>query len=144
MYSISSIDEEILTMNIPRNILEEVVGDSIFSGEPYMLLCRRCKKEYHVCLIIQVSPTDIEEYSILLKGLLITVSKDKPLDKLLEEIFKKTYTIKYLKEKISFYIPRIYTRTLYRYLCEGEDWREKEIKALDIKEAMIYFNEEGE
>ncbi len=130
-------------LGLNQDLIERIVGESVYYGEPYMVLCRKCLEEYYVCLIIQVSPIDIDEYRVVFKGLIITVDKDKELDPVIEDIFRNTKIIKHYSGKTSFYIPSIYSGKIYSRICrEEEELKDIDIKPLDVEDITIYLEED--
>ncbi len=118
----------------------QAIGESEFYGEPYIKLCRTCNQDYKVCIVLQISPIEIHEYIVLVKGVIIEVSKDKQLDSTIEEILRRAKVVKYYRDTVSFYIPRDLTVSLYKKLC-GEN-KEFSIEKMPIEEALIYLGEE--
>lgn len=112
-------------------------------GSPYVLMCRVCG-ENRVCVLIRVSPTDLDEYGVFLEGLLVVVGSDRVLDKEIETIMKTSSTIKHVGGETTFYIPRGLSRNLYKYLCRDVSWRDVEPAIMPIEDYYIYVEEGGD
>lgn len=124
--------------NIRRDHLYEVVGESISSGEPYVLMCRRCG-DFEVCLFLQASPLGGDEYRVLFHGVIVSVSHDKQLDRDLEYVFRLTDTVRSVKGRVYFYIPRNISVKAYRFLCGSAGLNNVYYRILPVEEAMIYL-----
>jgi hypothetical protein len=123
-----------------RDLLYEVVGESISSGEPYILACRKCG-DYEVCLFLQVSPLGDYSYRVLMHGLLVIVGHDKVLDKELEYVFRLSQTIRSVGGRVFLYIPRDISLRVYGFICgssgAGEGFT---FRVLPVEEALVYLD----
>lgn len=131
-------DPALSDVGVGRNNLYEVIGESITSGEPYILMCRRCG-DFEVCLFLQASPLGGDEYRIVFHGLIVSVHHAKQLDKELEYIFRLADTIRSFKGTVFFYIPRNTSFKVYRFLCKESRWDHVYYRVLPVEEAMIYL-----
>jgi len=105
------------------------------TGEPYVKLCRQCS-EYHVCIVIEILPVDVNEYSVKAKGLIVVVDKDKVFDENIEFILRRTETIKYSGGKASLYIPGNLMKQTYSVLCRDKSGYT--VETLPYDELMVY------
>lgn len=91
--------------------------------------------------MLQILPVERREFSIKFKGMIISMSKDKTLDRQVQEIIRRSYTIKYHRGTASFYIPPVLSRSLYISICGGTDWKEAVVESLPIEDAMVYMED---
>ncbi len=129
-------------LGIPSDVIDRVVAESILSGIPYIYLCLTCRVDYRVCIVLRVLPIDIDKYSVDVMGMVVTVDKDKELDQFIEEVFRRTTTIKYYQGRVSFYIPYNLTKPLYKYICSNVDWSSVEYSVMGVEDQLIFLEEE--
>lgn len=141
MYEIVSVDPILNKIGLSNDIVQNIVAESVFSGLPYVEVCRKCS-EYYVCILTKVLPIDVDQYVVYVSGLLVFVDKDKPLDKTIEDLMSKASIVKYYCGKVSFYIPANYVIYTYNKLCEREESGEFVTKAIDNEEILIHLGED--
>ncbi|MET1160737.1 MAG: hypothetical protein ABWW65_07240 [Thermoprotei archaeon] len=106
-----------------------------------MLICKKCDEVYQLCLILQVSPIEVNEYKVVSRGLLISVPGETEFDKTIENIMRWSTAIKYYRGKASFYIPPYLSETAYIYVCRDKEWSKAEIHVMELTDALIYLEE---
>lgn len=142
MYSIANVDLVLEKIGLNNEIIQSIVAESVFSGIPYVEICRKCCSDYYVCVLTKVLPVDVEEYSVFATGVVIEVDKNKVVDKTIEELLSKSSTVKYHGNKVFFYIPVDYMLYIYNKLCRECSDENYEIKVVDEENTLVYLGEE--
>jgi len=137
---IAEKDPLLTILGISEDLLYEAVAESELSGEPYIALCTKCS-EFKVCLVLCPQPIDKNTYRIVLKGLLISVSRDRVFDEVVEKILRASSTIKYSGNTVSFYIPRSLIVNAYKLVCSGKP-ADYVVEAVAFNDIATYFGEE--
>lgn len=127
---------------LPPDVEEEIILDSQLTGEPYYKVCGECGK-YSVCFILLVKLRDIDEYTLVFKGMLISIHRDSEVNEQIEALLRFCRVIKQVKENVLFYIPPSLSKPLYKYICRESKLVNLRVENLPIEETYVYFGDEN-
>lgn len=133
-----NVDERLLSMRIPLEVLEWIVEDSYLSGEIYYEACVNCR-DYKVCVLISVMLEDIELFKTVLEGLLIHVNKDRAVDEEVEILMKLSKIVRYENNVAKFYIPPLLSKSAFMVACRDFEWSNYNIRKVPVEEAYQYI-----
>ncbi|MEM1661560.1 MAG: hypothetical protein QXP72_05605 [Desulfurococcaceae archaeon] len=136
-----SIDEKLISMKIPVEIIENIFEDSVVSGEMYYEVCVDCRG-YRVCTLISVKLEDIDSFKTVLEGLIIHIDKDRVINEEIETLLRLSRIIKYEGNVAKIYIPPLLSKSAYIVACRDIDWSKYDIRRVPVEEAYLYVGEE--
>jgi len=128
---------------VSEDLLYELVAESEVFSELYFMICTQCN-EYKLCIVINPQPVGGNEYRVVVKGLIVSVDKNKTWDPALEKIMRTATTVKYVYNTVSFYIPRSFIANIYETICRGVEAKPYHLEKLSFEEASIYLGEEDD
>lgn len=128
---------------LPPGVEETIIENSSLTGEPYYKLCGECGK-FSVCFVLLVKLRDVNEYTVVFKGMLISIHKDSEIDEKTVALLRFCKVIKKAKEEVLFYIPPSISKPLYKYICRESKLVNLRVETLPIEETYLYFSDEDD